>query len=271
MIMFTVKQLWLQPGGVRPSHAWSAARILAYRPREPMRRAMRVTLCLLLLPVHAALANQDAVQVAVQVVGPEEIPRTGYQTWSLFLVCTPDWVMPERSGELAGLYRRFQGFGDAIGRDNVAVWFWKEATPINDSRLSENIDVARSADYCQALSLRPSEGPFLVVTTAYPEVDDFPEERAVFVLGGLQPAELARLLNTLTDQLLIEGEVAVARIAAESAASAELPPTATENTDAGLWIRLLEGARRSMIGFGCAVKMQISTGILTAELRGCPG
>ena len=35
--------------------------------------------------------------------------------------------------------------------------------------------------------------------------------------------------------------------------------------------RLLEGARRSMIGLGCSLKLQIDTGYLSAELRACEG
>jgi hypothetical protein len=230
----------------------------------------RLALILLLAPVAAASAGQ----ARVEIVGPtQQIPRAAFKTWSLFLICTPDWVTAEKSRDLATLYRRFQGFGDAIGSDNLAVWFWKQRVSIDDARLSDNVDVPRSAGYCRALMLRPSEGPFLVVTAAYPELSAFPHERAVYALGGLPPAELAKLLNRLTDELLLEGKVDAAR-----RAGAPLPSptpsfspaaTAAGTSSSGLWIQLLEGARRSMIGLGCNVKIQISTGILSAELRGC--
>jgi hypothetical protein len=230
-----------------------------------------LTLCLL-GPVGAALAGQDRVEV--ERVGPiNQIPRGAFKTWSLFLICTPDWVTPEKSGDLANLYGRFKGFGDAIGKDNLAVWFWKKRASLADARLSENVDVARSADYCRELKLRPSEGPFLVVTMAYPDLKAFPRERAVSTLGGLPPAELARLLNRLTDELLLEGTVEAARRAAAPPPGVTPPPSslpAPIGTNAsGLWLQLLESARRSMIGFGCNVKMQINTGILSAEVRGC--
>jgi hypothetical protein len=228
-----------------------------------MQRAVLVITGLLLVQGMAVVRGQDAAMV----IGNQEIPRANYQSWSMFLVCTPDWVTPERSGDLANLYRRFQSFGDAIGRDNVAVWFWKRNAPLFDARLAENVDVARSADYCKALTLRPSEGPFLVVTMAYPDLKAFPKERAVFALGGLQPAELATLLNGLTDQLLIEGKVAAARSAAAPAPAS----SAAVGAASGFWIQLLEGARRAMIGAGCAVKLQVTTGVLSAELRGCSG
>jgi len=233
-------------------------------------RVRALTLCFLLPHVPTALAGQ----AAAEVVGPtQQIPRAGFKTWSLFLICTPDWVTTDKSRDLANLYWRFKSFGDAIGKDNLAVWFWKQRVAVDSPRLSENVDVARSADYCRALKLRPSEGPYLVVTTAYPELNPFPAERAVYTLGGLPPADLATLLNRLTDELLLEGKVQAARDATAPQPSATTAPaspgTSASASSSGVWIQMLEAARRSIIGLGCNVKMQISTGILSAELRGC--
>ena len=143
--------------------------------------------------------------------------------------------------------------------------------PVNDPRLAENVDVARSAEFCGALGRAPSQGPYLVVTTAYPDVKPFPAERAIFELGGLHAADLAKLLNGLTDQLLLQGRVDAALAAATRAApdGANAAPAAPPTSS--LWIRLLEGARQSIIGFGCTVKLQIDTGLLNAELRACAG
>ncbi|MFI5177338.1 MAG: hypothetical protein ACHQO8_02175 [Vicinamibacterales bacterium] len=206
-------------------------------------------------------------QATAELVSPTaQIPRAQYKTWSLFLVCNPDWVAPEKAADLANLYHRFKSFGDAIGRDNLAVWFWKRQVPVSDPTLAENVDVARSAEFCGALQRPPSQGPYLVVTTAYPDVAAFPRERAIFELGGLPPADVAKLLNTLTDQLLLQGRVDATLAAASGAAPGATPAPAPTSS---LWIRLLEGARQSMIGFGCKVKLQIDTGLLSAELREC--
>ncbi len=106
-------------------------------------------------------------QVRIQLVSPApQIPRGNYKTWSLFLICNPDWGAPEKSIDFANLYERFKSFGDAIGRDNLTVWFWKRQVPVNDPRLAENVDVARSADFCSAIRRPPSQGPYLVVTYA---------------------------------------------------------------------------------------------------------
>ena len=222
-------------------------------------------LTLLLLVAHAALASAQAAVEMTPIM--KEIPRSvapgrDYRSWTLFLVCE-NWATPAMSGDLAALYRMFRPFGDKIGDDNLAVWFWQRPTPVDNPRLSENIDVARSVRYCQALKLPPSDGPFLVVTTAYPDLNAFPAERAVFTLGGLQPSAVIDLLRRLGDQLLLEAKMDAIRAASLPAAPGQ-PPAAPS-----LWIRLLEGARQTIIGLGCQVKMQITTGVLTAELRGC--
>ena len=222
-------------------------------------------LVLSLLLAHAGIAL--ALPITAKVIGPEPIPREGFTSWSLFLVCSPEWATVERSKDLASLYGRFIAFGDAIGDENVAVWFWKKKGTLNDAKLAENVDVARSAEFCRALKLRPSEGPFVVVTSAYPEVKDFPKDRAVFALGALAPAELVKLFNKLTDELLLEGKVTPAPAPAVAAAPASASPPAASN----FWIHLLESTRQSIIGFGCAVKLQISTGVVSAEVRGCAG
>jgi hypothetical protein len=208
-------------------------------------------------------ASSAGAQAIAEIVGPTgQIPREAFKTWSLFLVCNPDWATSDRGADLANLYHRFKPFGDAIGRDNLAVWFWKARAAVNDPRLADNVDVARSAEYCAALGKPPSGGPYLVVTTAYPDVTNFPKDRAIFELASLAPKDVAKLLNTLTDQLLLQGRVDAAMVAA--AMSSGPPPQPPS-----LWIRLLEGMRQSIIGFGCAVKLQIESGVLNAELRAC--
>lgn len=209
-----------------------------------------------------AVGTTNAGQAIAELVGPTPvIPRDAFRTWSLFLVCNPDWVTPQKSADLAGLYWSFKRFGNAIGKDHLAVWFWTKTARTDDPRLTENVNVAASADYCAALKLRPSAGPFLVITTAYPELKAFPRDRAVFELGGLGSTELTKLLNALNDDLIVEGKVDAAR-----AAAVTRPPP---DSSTGFWIRLLEATRRSMIGFGCTVNVKVETGPLSAELREC--
>jgi hypothetical protein len=221
-------------------------------------------------------AQPNAPQERAAVARDEEIPRNSYRSWSVFLVCNPEWVTQERRTDLAALYTRFKAFGDAIGDDNLAVWFFRSAgrggVEPSDPSGAESVDVPRAIRYCRTLRLRPSDGPFLLITTSYPEENAVPADRAVFELGALTPKEIGTLLGKLTDELLLEGRVSPQASPSDAPAAASSPaPTETAAAQsAGLWTRLLEGARRSMIGFGCRVKLQVTTGVLSAELRECP-
>lgn len=234
------------------------------------------SLILTVMVMIASAGAGSARQGRAEVVSPTaQIPRAAFKTWSLFLICNPDWAAPEKSDDVADLYHRFGRFGDAIGDDNLAVWFWKRKVPISDPKLSENVDVARSAEFCRAIQRPPSQGPYLVVTNAYPDVKAFPTERAIFELGGLAPAELAKLLSKLTDQLLLQGRV-TSMTAAPPAAATPAPtgvpaPAPTSTPSSTVWVRLLEGARQSIVGFGCQVKLQVDAGPVKAELKGCAG
>lgn len=180
----------------------------------------------------------------------EEIPKDGHDSWTLFLVCAPDWVMPDKHADLANLYRRFKAFGDVIGERNAAVWFWKEEMRLTSTDLAQNLDAERSGGYCRELGLHPSKGPFIVVTTAYPDSVGLAADRMVYSLGQLPPAQIAKLLNGLTDQLVANGPA---------------PPAG----EPGFWIRFLIGAQQSIAAVGCAVTLEIDTGLVSAEVKGC--
>jgi hypothetical protein len=223
--------------------------------------------CLVLHGIGAIVVEAQALEELVTPTA--KISRDSYKTWSLFLMCNPDWASADRSRDVENLYWRFRAFGDAIGKENLAVWFWKQKASTRDPRLAENIDVARSAEYCRALEKKPSEGPYLVVTTEYPDLAAFPRDRAVLELGGLEPAALAKLLNSLTDQLLLEKKVDVARLAIEKRPAPATPSEGSQPGELSFWIQFLEAGRRTIIGLGCAVKLSIDAGPLNAELRGC--
>ena len=157
---------------------------------------------LLIALIAAATPSPAAPQDIAELVGPtDEIPRNSYRSWALFLVCNPDWVTERRSGDLANLYWAFKRFGDAIGPRNLAVWFWKEQMRVTDPRLGDNVNVARAAAYCSSLSLIPSRGPFIVITTGHPGADSVPPAHGIFELGDLQPEQIGKLLLRLTDVL----------------------------------------------------------------------
>jgi hypothetical protein len=184
------------------------------------------------------------------------VPRGGrtprhFKTYSLFLVCNPLWLAPEKSEGLRQLYQQFQDFGRTIGNDNLAVWFWISTSTGPDLVVPQNVDVERSLRFCTAWKLTPSAGPHVVVTSAYPDESDLspglPKNSAVFELGNMSSKEISALLGKLTDELVEKGEV----------------------QPVGPWVRLLAATQRTINRFGCAWSFKIDAGPVTANLRSC--
>jgi hypothetical protein len=142
----------------------------------------------------------------------DPVPQATYKSWSLFLVANPDWLLEQSNAKLASLYDQFNAFGSAIGRDNLAVWFWSQQ-PRKD-HLREAIDTVRGAAICKLLKLKPSEGPYVLVMTTYPGEcvmtdypQSFPQSRTnllIINLNGTDAAATGRLLNNLADKLVAE-------------------------------------------------------------------
>lgn len=211
-----------------------------------------------LLPVHGGGFSE--------LVGPAEIPRSSsenpyqsennpdaprisYNSWSLFLICTPGWATPEKNNDLARLYMGTRNFGWAIGEQNLAVWFWKEKMIVPADNMSQNINISRSAQFCQALGLAPSKGPYLVVTTDYPDVNTIQNSnKAVLRLGGLSIKEIEEQLNALADKLLLS--------------KGKLDPKtykwSTPTLD--IFSRLLEATRKAVVGLSTKIQIQIDAG-----------
>ncbi len=96
--------------------------------------------CMVLSPVTW---GQDAAEPK----HAEAIPRGSYRTWSLFLVCNSEWLLPASNQRLKDLYDQFQAFGTAIGPDHLAVWFWKGKPNPSSPRLAADLDVDRSTQF----------------------------------------------------------------------------------------------------------------------------
>src|SRR5439155_20203190 len=109
------------------------------------RVGMILSVALLLVP------KLDCQAVAEVVRSTGAIPRDHYETWSLFLVCNPNWLAREKSRDLYSLYQMVRNFGRTIGDDNLAVWFWKETKRTDDPNLADNVDVERSVHIRRAL------------------------------------------------------------------------------------------------------------------------
>lgn len=218
-------------------------------------------------------SSSQATASAEVVRSTKSIPRDHYQTWSLFLVCNPKWLVSNMSHDLYWLYEQFESFGRTIGDDNLAVWFWKKDKNAHDPDLAGNVDVERSIRFCKSFKLAPSAGPHLLIVTRYPKVTKEPGDHADFALGSMSPREIADLLGELTDELLLEGKVTskpTAAVGSKPAVSATAKPAAdAAPPQDGLWIRLLEATRHNLNSFGCAWTFKVNAGSVATELRPC--
>lgn len=216
-------------------------------------RGLLALTAIVLVSSPTGLSSARSQESAV-VIATGDIPKEHYRTWSLFLVCNPEWLSPDRSKDLFSLYQQFRNFGRTIGDDHLAVWFWKDTKSPNDPNLTANVDVERSVRICKALRLKPSEGPHIVIMASYPDEKNLPRDFAAFQLGQMNPPDISGLLAKLSDQLLLQGKV-------ESAPVAE--------SKGHLWIRLLSATQQVIGTFGCAWSLKIDTGVLSADLHSC--
>ena len=167
-----------------------------------MRRIVKIS-ALALVGLHLFVVwNVAALQAQerFEVMPTEQIP-SDYESWSLFLICNPAWIVQSRDEGIGTLFDQYKAFGDAIGPRNLAIWFWREPAPEPSAELT---DVSRSSEYCQRFKLLPSKSPYVLVTTQHPDAEEVGDYFFVS-LNGLDPEDSAELLAKLTDQLLVTG------------------------------------------------------------------
>ncbi|MCP3957257.1 MAG: hypothetical protein GY719_05340 [bacterium] len=138
---------------------------------------------------------------------PYENPRSNkkYKSWTLFLVCTPDWLAPENDERLRSLYERFGAFGNAIGGEHVALWFGQEISPNEDPDhhlIADHIDIDRSRYFCKQYELSLVNGPHIVYTTIHPDRARGTDETAIIEFNGKDAPEVGACLNVLADLML---------------------------------------------------------------------
>jgi hypothetical protein len=216
-------------------------------------------------------------EAAVTLVASKQPIPTGFKTYSLFLVCNPQWLDPDRNAGLYNLYQQFLSFGRAIGNEHAAVWFWTSTSfTRSDAALAKIVDVERSAKFCQAWKLTPSEGPHLVITSTYPDESKLssgpPPDTAVYKLGDMSPPDITKLLTSLTDQLIASGRVEAPATALptsgnEAGGGAPVPPPPPPPPS--LWVRLLAATQQTINTFGCAWSVKINAGPVSADLKSC--
>jgi len=223
------------------------------------RLALLIVACLFSFRVD--LLSQDAAEASHK----EAIPKANYKTWSLFLICNPRWMADDRAEDLTKLYKAFQAFGQTIGRNNVAVWFWNHSYQGGKATI-DDVDLERSSDFCSAYGLVPSKGPYVVVTSTYPDLSQSqgkpPANSAWFALGAMKPSEISDLLAQLADQLVANAPV---NGTAKPSPVSDAPAPAGSSWDK----RLLAATQSLMNRLGCAWTLKVETEVVKAELQAC--
>ena len=217
----------------------------------------------ILLFLAAAAHSATPVPRAIH----EEI-EPGYQSYSLFLVCDPSWLREDRSRQLIQLYNDFKYLGTGIGYNHAAIWFWTipgsehlSNEDVSDVEQALNVDVMRSATYCDFLNLPVSKGPYIVITHEHPNL--YSEwEFAHFEFANSIPSKISEFIVKLTDQIITSQSLREIKEAFTTA-----PADAYLLTR--YWISFLEETRQSLRGAGCSVEMGINTAVLDVTIREC--
>jgi len=181
------------------------------------------------------------------------IKKESYKSWSLFLVSNQTWLDPESNDKLKDLYGKFQKFGDAIGPEHLAVWFWLDSP---DDTLFNDIDVQRSSAFCSLLQIPPSKSPYVIITTNYPgkaQLDSFPntfnkpENYRVIQLSGLNAFKITEILNDWADKIVLE----------------DLENLAIDSDD--FWQMIYESLRDSIVGIHRSLKLTLDAKVVKIE------
>ena len=196
--------------------------------------------------------------LAVEVEELQAIPRERFRTWSLFLVTNQEWLVPANTRRLQELYDRYQAFGRTIGANHAAVWFWKKDQHLDSPALASNVDVERAIAFCEALKLKPGDGPYLLFTAVQPDERVVPDAFHVFALGGKTAEDIGRLLRTLGDQLVMEGVVRGGRVAAEPGSD-------------DFWSAWFDATRHALARLGMKVRFLIQAPSFTIDGGVKPG
>lgn len=210
-------------------------------------RSLHAIVLLAGLAVSAGPVRGQAIQ---EVLTPDEEIADGFDTWSLFLICNDSWARPESPEQLETLWQEFTSFGRTIGRNHLAVWFWKRAPRWGTDDVYDDVDVERAATYCDTYDLPPSRSPHVLVLAEYPRIDVKAERFHVIELAGTPLGEIEMFLDELADEL-VAGEVR--ELSAESG---------------DFWFALFDAIREPIQRLGSNVTAVIKTPFLELTLSG---
>jgi hypothetical protein len=168
-------------------------------PHHALLGAIATAVCLAFFPAQAVTQAIEEV-----FTRDKPIPR-GYKSWTLFLVCSHEWILPQNKERVRDLYDQFRAFGRTIGTENAAVWFWIRPPNWATDSVTDNVDVERAVTYCRRFSLPLNGGPYVFGTGIYPDDAFETAPRFTLALGSKSPAEITGLLGGFAQDLAAHG------------------------------------------------------------------
>jgi len=91
--------------------------------------------------------------LAVGNIKPNEKIPTQYESYTFFLFPDRKWLKESTPRTLHEMYDEFRNFGNAIGKKNLAIWFFnKKGDP----------DIRRSSEFAGIFNLDTDSGPYIL-------------------------------------------------------------------------------------------------------------
>ena len=140
-------------------------------------------------------------QERVAVFGDGEIPDKPFTSWSLFLMCNPEWLTAKKKPALRQVFEAYVAFARTTGDRHAGVWF---VVKDGSRDKAADLDVERNVRYCQKFNLTPGEGPHVVVVTTHPDQWKPTDAVVMLALGGSDTGDIITLFRKLNDQIVTE-------------------------------------------------------------------
>lgn len=161
----------------------------------------RALLLLLFLAPLASGGFPVAAQTAAAGADVASSDGRPYESWTLFLICSPSGLSDEKSLQVKRLYSQFLAFGKAIGDRNLAIWPTVSRKLPKRAEAQQAYDASAADRYCRRYQLSSSAAPHIVATRVHPSEIGTPSDTSIVSLNGLDAAATNDVLDELTDQV----------------------------------------------------------------------
>jgi hypothetical protein len=181
-----------------------------------------------------------------------------FDTWTLFLVSDPGWLLGTSTSQMVNLYKQYQAFGSAIGFNNVAIWLTRTLSDDEESdpaAMAADYDAERAAEFSMYYGLSPEESPHVVVTSKYPDLSGPRGDHVLLSLGGTDKDTSIGLLKSLVKQIH----------------TGNLNQRRLDSTV--YWTRIEDNMRAWMLRaakLSSKIRLKINVGFLVIDFRGRP-